>query len=180
GAAAAARLSPGRRRLRPFRRRSRRRRADADRPPAPDDGAHRLSAGPGHLGRLGQHQRDLGRAAGDGAFDAVPVPAEREAGAARMPDPGGARPGDDGADRDGAGRPRLGAPGPVGPALRRRRRAARRTGMSDGTPGEPDTKRGHRIDPKLLEILECPVTHTTLRYDAEAQELISDAARLAY
>ncbi|HEX7006858.1 MAG TPA: Trm112 family protein [Alphaproteobacteria bacterium] len=52
--------------------------------------------------------------------------------------------------------------------------------MSDGTPGEPDTKRGHRIDPKLLEILECPVTHTTLRYDAEAQELISDAARLAY
>ena len=39
---------------------------------------------------------------------------------------------------------------------------------------------GKRVDPKLLEILECPVTHTTLRYDAEAQELISEAARLAY
>lgn len=36
------------------------------------------------------------------------------------------------------------------------------------------------VDPKLLEILVCPVTHTKLRYDAEAQELISDAAALAY
>ena len=32
------------------------------------------------------------------------------------------------------------------------------------------------VDPKLLEILVCPVTHTRLRYDAEKQELISDAA----
>ncbi len=36
------------------------------------------------------------------------------------------------------------------------------------------------IDPKLLEILVCPVTKQPLRYDAEAQELISDAAKLAY
>lgn len=36
------------------------------------------------------------------------------------------------------------------------------------------------VDPKLLEILVCPVTHTRLRYDAEAQELISDAAGLAF
>ncbi len=36
------------------------------------------------------------------------------------------------------------------------------------------------IDPKLLEILVCPLTKTHLRYDAVAQELISDAARLAY
>ena len=36
------------------------------------------------------------------------------------------------------------------------------------------------IDPKLLEILVCPVTKTTLEYDAERQELISRAARLAY
>jgi hypothetical protein len=36
------------------------------------------------------------------------------------------------------------------------------------------------VDPKLLEILVCPVTHTRLRYDAEKQELISDAAGLAY
>ena len=36
------------------------------------------------------------------------------------------------------------------------------------------------IDPKLLEILVCPVTKTTLEYDREAGELISKAARLAY
>ena len=37
-----------------------------------------------------------------------------------------------------------------------------------------------RADPKLLEILVCPVTKTPLRYDAAAQELISDKARLAF
>ena len=37
-----------------------------------------------------------------------------------------------------------------------------------------------RIDPKLLEILVCPLTKTTLEYDAERQELISRAAKLAY
>ena len=37
-----------------------------------------------------------------------------------------------------------------------------------------------RIDPKLLEILVCPVTKTTLEYDAAKQELISRAAKLAY
>lgn len=36
------------------------------------------------------------------------------------------------------------------------------------------------VDPKLLEILVCPVTKGPLRYDAEAQELISDQARLAF
>jgi uncharacterized protein YbaR (Trm112 family) len=35
-------------------------------------------------------------------------------------------------------------------------------------------------DPKLLEILICPVTRTTLHYDRERQELISKAAGLAY
>ncbi|MGE4248849.1 MAG: Trm112 family protein [Parvibaculaceae bacterium] len=35
-------------------------------------------------------------------------------------------------------------------------------------------------DPKLLEILVCPVTKTRLDYDREKQELISRAARLAY
>ncbi len=35
-------------------------------------------------------------------------------------------------------------------------------------------------DPKLLEILVCPVTHAQLEYDAERQELISRAAGLAY
>jgi uncharacterized protein YbaR (Trm112 family) len=36
------------------------------------------------------------------------------------------------------------------------------------------------VDPKLLEILVCPVTKGTLRYDAERQELISEKAGLAY
>ena len=35
-------------------------------------------------------------------------------------------------------------------------------------------------DPKLLEILVCPLTRTTLVYDLEKQELISRAAGLAY
>ncbi|HYB05426.1 MAG TPA: Trm112 family protein [Methyloceanibacter sp.] len=37
-----------------------------------------------------------------------------------------------------------------------------------------------RLDPKLLEILVCPLTKTSLDYDAEGQELISRAAGLAY
>ena len=36
------------------------------------------------------------------------------------------------------------------------------------------------VDPKLLEILVCPVTKGPLRYDAQSQELISDRAGLAY
>ena len=39
---------------------------------------------------------------------------------------------------------------------------------------------GPGIDPKLLEILVCPLTKTTLEYDRERQELISRAAKLAY
>lgn len=35
-------------------------------------------------------------------------------------------------------------------------------------------------DPKLLEILVCPLTKTTLIYDREKGELISKAAGLAY
>ena len=36
------------------------------------------------------------------------------------------------------------------------------------------------IDPKLLEILVCPVTKAPLEYDSKAQELISRQAGLAY
>jgi uncharacterized protein YbaR (Trm112 family) len=36
------------------------------------------------------------------------------------------------------------------------------------------------VDPRLLEVLVCPLTKTNLRYDRERQELISEAARLAY
>jgi hypothetical protein len=40
----------------------------------------------------------------------------------------------------------------------------------------PDTG----IDPKLLEILVCPLTKGPLRYDRARQELVSEKARLAY
>jgi len=36
------------------------------------------------------------------------------------------------------------------------------------------------VDPKLLEILVCPLTKTPLRYDKDAQELISAKANLAF
>lgn len=36
------------------------------------------------------------------------------------------------------------------------------------------------IDPKLLEILVCPLTKTSLDYDRKTQELISRTAKLAY
>jgi uncharacterized protein YbaR (Trm112 family) len=36
------------------------------------------------------------------------------------------------------------------------------------------------VDPKLLDILVCPVTKGPLVYDKEKQELISKSARLAY
>ncbi len=36
------------------------------------------------------------------------------------------------------------------------------------------------VDRRLLEILVCPVTKTSLTYDAARQELVSEAAKLAY
>lgn len=48
--------------------------------------------------------------------------------------------------------------------------------MSDTT----TTKPAPAVDPKLLEILVCPVTKGTLEYDAAKQELISPSAKLAY
>jgi uncharacterized protein YbaR (Trm112 family) len=45
---------------------------------------------------------------------------------------------------------------------------------------ERETRSGRAVDPKLLEILVCPVTKTTLEYDREKQELISHAAKLAF
>ena len=36
------------------------------------------------------------------------------------------------------------------------------------------------VDPKLLELLVCPMTKTSLVYDAKARELISKAAGLAF
>jgi len=37
-----------------------------------------------------------------------------------------------------------------------------------------------KIDPKLLEMLVCPISKRSLQYDAKNQELISDSAGLAY
>lgn len=43
-----------------------------------------------------------------------------------------------------------------------------------------DTRRAGAVDPKLLEILVCPLTKSTLEWRADAQELVSRAARIAY
>ena len=45
--------------------------------------------------------------------------------------------------------------------------------MTDAPPVPP-------VDRRMLEALVCPVTQAPLTYDAEAQELISKAAHLAY
>jgi hypothetical protein len=43
-----------------------------------------------------------------------------------------------------------------------------------------DQTRSLGVDPKLLELLVCPVTRGPLEYDAVRQELVSRAAKLAY
>lgn len=43
-----------------------------------------------------------------------------------------------------------------------------------------DAKAGAHVDPKLLEILVCPLTKGPLRFDAERGELVSERAGLAY
>jgi uncharacterized protein YbaR (Trm112 family) len=50
----------------------------------------------------------------------------------------------------------------------------------DSPPSAPAAVEATRIDPKLLELLVCPLTKGPLDYDAEAQELISRQAKLAY
>ena len=37
-----------------------------------------------------------------------------------------------------------------------------------------------KFDPKMLEALVCPLTHGTLDYDAERQELVSKSAHIAF
>lgn len=43
-----------------------------------------------------------------------------------------------------------------------------------------DTGDGHGVDPKLLEMLACPLTKAPLSWDRERRELVSRAAKLAY
>lgn len=50
--------------------------------------------------------------------------------------------------------------------------------MPTGQMPDPGSRR--TVDPKLLEILICPLTKTRLKYDPVAQELISTAAGLAF
>lgn len=50
---------------------------------------------------------------------------------------------------------------------------------TDLTTTPPDRPAGS-VDPKLLEILVCPLTKTALEYDKAKQELISRKAKLAY
>lgn len=47
-------------------------------------------------------------------------------------------------------------------------------------PSRPPSSSNRQVDPRLLEILVCPLTKTPLRYDPARQELISDAAHLAF
>ncbi|MGF1476421.1 MAG: Trm112 family protein [Geminicoccaceae bacterium] len=49
--------------------------------------------------------------------------------------------------------------------------------MSNQNEPEPS---GARVDPYLLDLLVCPLTKKPLAYDRERQELISEAAGLAY
>lgn len=51
--------------------------------------------------------------------------------------------------------------------------------MAEKTP-HATARSGYELDPKLLEILVCPVTKGPLEYDRGARELVSRAARLAY
>jgi len=44
----------------------------------------------------------------------------------------------------------------------------------------PDNTRSAAIDPKLLELLACPLTRGPLTYDSERNELVSPLANLAY
>ena len=47
-------------------------------------------------------------------------------------------------------------------------------------PADTGAGTGMHTDPKLLELLVCPLTRTALSYDAARQELISRAAGLAF
>lgn len=53
-------------------------------------------------------------------------------------------------------------------------------GRSLAVTAAPPQTTPSRINPRLLEILVCPVTKTSLDYDVQRQELVSRAAKLAY
>ena len=51
---------------------------------------------------------------------------------------------------------------------------------TDSSAPNPARGEARDVDPRLLEILVCPVTKGPLTYDRDARELISESARLAY
>ncbi len=52
--------------------------------------------------------------------------------------------------------------------------------MTEDDPDMPAAFAPNGVDPRLLEILICPVTRQPLAYDRAANELVSKMARLAY
>lgn len=54
------------------------------------------------------------------------------------------------------------------------------TAMSDQPDTTANPRRSTEVDPKLLEILVCPVTRGPLEYDKARGELVSRSAGLAY
>lgn len=62
---------------------------------------------------------------------------------------------------------------------------AKATGPDDGRSDDisaatPSGQDADHVDPRLLELLVCPLTKTRLKYDAERNELVSKAAGLAF
>jgi uncharacterized protein len=57
---------------------------------------------------------------------------------------------------------------------------SQRQSISESVMTLPPDRPAGTVDPKLLEILVCPLTKGPLEYDAEKQELISRSAKLAY
>jgi uncharacterized protein len=52
--------------------------------------------------------------------------------------------------------------------------------QSTDKPAEETAEQEIGVDPRLLEVLVCPVTRTALTYDRENSELVSKAAGLAF
>jgi uncharacterized protein len=52
--------------------------------------------------------------------------------------------------------------------------------MNSAIPNRVEQTRSLGLDPKMLELLVCPVTKGPLEYDAVRQELVSRSAKLAY
>ncbi|WP_103334268.1 Trm112 family protein [Pseudotabrizicola formosa] len=52
--------------------------------------------------------------------------------------------------------------------------------MTDAPPRDAASSTGQTVDQRMLESLVCPVSGAVLSYDAQAQELVSKTARLAF